>query len=279
MIDDGIEVTISGKQVDRCKYGENKDQKGASLFSTQDGPDHTKDPLAMANFLIQEGSDRSFNNWCDTDRLVATMAHYATARWVNELKVAQIIIGVKHGNPCGAAWCEMDEDFAEAARLMMAGHPLAIFGGSVIMNQKCTKEIAQALLIEGKAQLDTVIAPSFEIDAVNILSRKSGKCRLIVNPALENLHGQCMDTESVIRPVRKGFLDQDAYSSVLNFNDPGLAIYGTPYSKYEEALLFGRSINATSNSNTITLVKGRQKYYVHYYILTLQLLLLLQQYQ
>ncbi len=56
---------IMGELVLTAKYGENASQTPAGLYST--GSD---DPLALDKFKVISGTEPSYNNLCDIDRLL-----------------------------------------------------------------------------------------------------------------------------------------------------------------------------------------------------------------
>ena len=129
------EFRISGRQTLTCKYGENGYQVPASLYSSR-----TEDPLALDKFKVIAGTDPSYNNLCDLDRLIQTVTHIAAAFDINRGKVPFISVGVKHGNPCGAA-ISYDRP-GEVVQKMIMGDSLAIFGGLVMLNFPVDEEIA-----------------------------------------------------------------------------------------------------------------------------------------
>mgnify|MGYP001591162980 FL=1 len=117
---------VIGSRIVSCKYGENAWQTPAYLYSIG-----TQDLLALDKFIVMEGTSPSYNNWVDIDRLLQTATHIAEGYAVNEGVGTAIAVGVKHGNPCGAA---AGPDRGEVFRKMMAGDPLAIFAGLVMAN-------------------------------------------------------------------------------------------------------------------------------------------------
>lgn len=241
---------VTGEQVAKFK-GENGPQSPAILFSTG-----TNDPLALDKFTLIEGAQPSYNNWCDIDRLLQTMTHISAAWELNHGFVPLIAIGVKHGNPCGAA---VDRNFTAVVRCMVLGDSRAIFGGVVMTNFPVTALIADemaAAMPDGKARFDGVVAPAFDDGAAKTLSRVKGKCRLMANSALSRSnHSALLDTASRFRYVRGGYLAQPNYTFLLNFNDPEMRVYGERNSKAEKDLLIAWGVGCVSNSNTITIVK------------------------
>ena len=242
----GKYVGFSGERVATCKYGENAWQAPAHLYST-DSPD----PLALDKFVVIEGASPSYNNWCDIDRLLQTATHIAEAYAVNTVVDSAIAVGVKHGNSCGAA---TGHDQAEVLKKMMAGDPLAIFGGLVMVNFQIDEVLCEALI--GK-MLDGIIAPAFTDGAIALLRRRSDKCRFIVNPALSGLAGN-LDLAPRFRYVRGGFLMQPNYTFFPDFGQGEIVKHGQAKLSQEVDMMLAWAIGSTSNSNTITIVKDGQ---------------------
>ena len=243
---------IIGTKVRDCVYGENRWQSPAALFKTEND-----DPLALHRFQHVEGNLPSFINDRDLGfRELQTITHIAAAMDKNFGHVPHIAVGVKHGNPCGASMGTTPQGTIER---MILGDPRAIFGGMVITNFRITAEIARILRSSGtdaRRILDGVAAPSFDDEAVEILKRKGGKCRLFANHALADINAESLDTADMFVPVRGGFLRQPNYTYVIDLKDPELSKAGFKVPD-ESDLVLGREVGATSNSNTVTLVKDR----------------------
>jgi phosphoribosylaminoimidazolecarboxamide formyltransferase/IMP cyclohydrolase len=155
---------------------------------------------------------------------------------------------------------------AEALRNMVTGDPLAIFGGVVMTTFVITKPLAWILLHHGmpegqRRRLDCICAPGFTPEAQQLLERRGGKCRLITNKKLGHTDdkGPLLPLDAVkrVRYVRGGFLMQPNYTYVLDLEDPELE-RTKHFGSYASArdFLLAWAICATSNSNTVTLVKG-----------------------
>ena len=244
---------LTGFFVRECKYGENGWQTPAALFTRC-----LKDPLALEHFELAAGEPPSYNNLCDLDRLLQTLTHIAAAYDLNGFSIPKIAVGVKHGNPCGAAAARQSQ---MAIKKMVLGDPLAIFGGLVAVNFEVDEKIANLLLTygekSGRRLLDGIIAPSFSKKAIKMLARKKDKCRFLANPALSCLSRNSIDREFRFRYVRGGFLRQPNYSFILNFKDKALEVYGRLSKEQKMDLLLAWAIGSTSNSNTITLIKDQ----------------------
>ena len=242
---------IFGERVLECAYGENAYQKPASLYKNlQREINEKKDMLAISEWQLVAGSPLSYNNICDVDRMMQTMAHIGAGFEKNFAEVPYIAIGAKHGNACGVG---TGDDEIEAIDKMLVGDLRAIFGGSVMLNFSVDEKIADELIHkftpEGvRRLLDVVAAPEFTPEAIDILSRKKGKCRLLVNPAILKAGLASLDNTKRFRYVRGGFLLQPNYTFVPEFKDAtGVEVI--------QDIILAWAIGCTSNSNTITLVK------------------------
>ena len=234
-----------------CEFkGENAPQSPAGLFSVG-----AIDPLALNNFKLVDGSPPSYNNWCDVDRLLQTMTHLATGWMLNYGCVPKIAAAVKHGNVCGAMVNDSDTYISRTIK----GDPRAVFGGLIMTNFRVNEAMASIMAMsmpQGKALFDGVIAPSFSEEAIEVLARKSGKCRIMVNPALQA--GELLlDKAPRFRYVRGGFLQQPNYTYVLDFKDPEMQVYGQRNHQAEKDLLLAWGVGATGNSNTVTITRNQ----------------------
>jgi phosphoribosylaminoimidazolecarboxamide formyltransferase/IMP cyclohydrolase len=235
-------------------YGENPWQKNAGLYMELD----SDDPLGLGKFELVEGNDLSYNNYTDVDRLLQTITHAAAAFEKNNGEVPVIVLGAKHGNLCGAGY---DSDAKKAAEKMLNGDLRAIFGGSVVINTNITKEVAEAIMTykveKGKRILDIVMAPGVDDEAMDLLKRKNGKLRVLVNPALASLGVDSLDKAIRPRYVRGGRLTQDNYTYVIDCASPDVEKHGEePTTEQMDDMQFAWAIGSTSNSNTICIVRG-----------------------
>jgi phosphoribosylaminoimidazolecarboxamide formyltransferase/IMP cyclohydrolase len=250
---------LIGEKVLENKYGENAWQVPAGLYvnRTADKSARYDDPLSLANFKLVAGASPSYNNLADVDRLLQTITHIAAGFDTNFGKVPRIAVGVKHGNPCGAAVAEYPTD---AIKKMLEGDLRAIFGGVVMLNFEVDEDLAEVLLThkmpEGQRRLlDGIIAPSFTAAAIDMLKRKGDKCRFLVNKDLGAVNKTSLDQGTRFRYVRGGFLKQPNYNFILDFAAPDIEVTGTMNSEKQKDLLLAWAIGSTSNSNTVTLVK------------------------
>jgi phosphoribosylaminoimidazolecarboxamide formyltransferase / IMP cyclohydrolase len=247
---------IMGERVDIIPKGENGPQSPAGVYFTEE-----TEILGPRYFHVIEGQPLSYNNWTDINRLLQTMTHVGAAWRQLGWEKPFIAVVVKHGNPCGGA---VGETPGQAIEKAAQGDSLAAFGGSVMTNFHIDARLAEKLVTSGMKdnavqKFDTVIAPGFEAGVKEILERKKGKCRLVVNSNLERCWSD-LDQNMRFRFMTGGFLTEPNYTFVLDLGKAKM--YGGDIRTgwniaFEEDLLLAWAICATSNSNTITIVKNR----------------------
>ncbi len=250
-----------------CAYGENAWQAPARFVPAADGGVEGgvegDDPLALQRFELVEGSAPSYNNLAEIDRQLQTVTHIAAALDVAGLAGvtgAAIACGTKHGNPCGAG---VAADPGTALQRMVTGDTRAIFGGVVMVTfpvDRAAAEILSGYEAPQPRLLDVVLAPSFSDEAVELLARKRGKCRLIANRALGSLGRDSIETAPRRRHVRGGHLEQPNFTFVLDLGAAEIAGGSEPQLSPDRRrdLLLAWAVGSTSNSNTVTLVRDGQ---------------------
>jgi len=247
--------SLIGKQILETLYGENAWQVPGKLYSTENN-----DPLALDKFKILTDMAPSYNNTCDLDRLLQTLTHIVAAFEINKIPAKYFGVAVKHGNCCGAAY---GDDKIEVIKKVVEGDPRAIFGGLAMFNFDFDEREAETLfahLMEKNKRrlLDGIIIPNFSDKALALFRRKKDKCRFITNPALADISKNSLDREKRFRFVRGGFLIQPNYTFILDFSHPEIKIFGKLGDEIKSDLLLAWAVSATSNSNTITLVKDKK---------------------
>ena len=169
------------------RYGENPHQS-AAIYS--DG----KPGIVRAEQL--HGKEMSFNNYTD--------AEWA---WRSALDHAEPCVAIiKHANPCGIA---IGKDIADAYKRAHECDPVSAFGGVVAANRTVTKEMAEPL---STIFTEVVIAPGYEPEAVEILSKKPSIRILVCNDIVTSARE--------LRPVSGGALLQDTDLITAEGDDP-----------------------------------------------------------
>jgi phosphoribosylaminoimidazolecarboxamide formyltransferase/IMP cyclohydrolase len=238
-----------------CAYGENAWQAPAQMVHAE-----TTDPLAIGRFALLEGSAPSYNNLIELDRQLQTITHVAAVFDVAGASPAPAIaLGTKHGNACGAAVAATP---VEATARMLTGDTRAIFGGCVMLSFEVDEAAADTLINHAsptRRLLDVVAAAAFTEEAIELLARKQGKCRILANPALAELSRGSLDIAPRARPVRGGQLEQPNYAFILDLASADIEHFGAPLSDTQrQDLLLAWAVGSTSNSNTVTLVRDGQ---------------------
>ncbi|MEO5608727.1 MAG: bifunctional phosphoribosylaminoimidazolecarboxamide formyltransferase/IMP cyclohydrolase [Ornithinibacter sp.] len=174
------------------RYGENSHQRAALYtngFQPQPG-------LAQATQL--HGKEMSYNNYVDSD---------AAVRAAHDHGDQPTVAVVKHANPCGIA---VGADIAEAHRKAHECDPVSAFGGIIATNRPVTLEMARTV---ADIFTEVVIAPSFDADALEVLTAKKNIRLLECAPPTRG--------GAETRPISGGLLMQqrDAVDAVVQGED------------------------------------------------------------
>jgi len=155
-------------RVSSLRYGENPDQEAA--FYAPAG-----DRKGVAALKQLHGKELSYNNLLDLDGVLLSLAPFAPSA------EAAVCI-VKHTTPCGMA---VAGTLPEAYRAALRTDPVSAFGSVIGVNRPVDAESAAAL---SELFVECIVAPSFEREALEILTRKKN-LRLLVIP-----HGDVPDS-------------------------------------------------------------------------------------
>ncbi len=153
------------------RYGENPHQK-AAFYSGKNALF-----LSISQAKKLQGKELSYNNIVDFDSALMIVSSFK--------RPAAVII--KHSNPCGAA---VGKDITDAFVNAWEGDSLSAFGGIIGLNSMVGRDTALAVSKAGF--IEGVIAPEFEPEALEILTRKknlrvieTGRKRSGVNEKIE----------------------------------------------------------------------------------------------
>jgi phosphoribosylaminoimidazolecarboxamide formyltransferase/IMP cyclohydrolase len=154
---------LSLERSEVLRYGENPHQQ-AALYVDKAAPAG----IAQADQL--HGKAMSYNNFVDADAALRAAFDFS------EPAVAVI----KHANPCGVAIGSADaaDPIAEAHAKAHACDPVSAYGGVIAANRTVTAAMAATV---ADIFTEVVIAPGFEQEAVEILSKKKN-IRLLTLP-------------------------------------------------------------------------------------------------
>jgi phosphoribosylaminoimidazolecarboxamide formyltransferase/IMP cyclohydrolase len=138
------------ERLESLRYGENPHQRAAIYVPAGEAA------AGLAGARKLHGKELSYNNLVDLNAAWEMAAEFE--------RPAAIII--KHSNPAGAA---ENESQAEAYRQALACDPVSAFGSVIAFNRAVEAETATEL---AKLFVECVIAPGFEPQAIETLSRK-----------------------------------------------------------------------------------------------------------
>jgi len=208
------------RRAQSLRYGENPHQD-AALYGQF--PRH---------FQQLHGKELSYNNLIDITGAV---------RLIREFIGADPTLAIlKHTNPCGLG---SGATLAEAWEKAYATDPQAPFGGIIVVNRPLDLPVAQLI---SEIFSEVIIAPSFEPDALALLSKKKN-LRLMVNsetaapaPGLE-----------IRSAVGDSFLLQRADADVVSTADWKIVTKRPPTDAERDALLFGWRVVKHVKSNAI----------------------------
>lgn len=210
-----------GKQL---RYGENPHQKG--IF------------YGDFNKIFDQihGKEISYNNLLDIDAAISLIADF------DETALAIL----KHNNACGMACRPTVKEAWEAA---LAADPVSAFGGIVVTNRTVDKAAAEAI---NTIFFEVIIAPSYDKEALDILSQKKNRIILVLKSAGKAL--QPMQYRSVLN----GMLVQDRNVSIQHATDLQVVTDKAPTASETEDLLFANILVKHTKSNAIVLAKNKQ---------------------
>ena len=165
------------KAITGLRYGENPHQS-ATLYAG------ATPSAGIAGAVQLHGKEMSFNNYTDADAaLRAAFDH-----------TQPCVAIIKHANPCGIA---VGTDITSAHLKAHECDPVSAFGGVIAANRTVTKEMAAQV---AEIFTEVIVAPAFEAEAVEILSKKPSIRVLTV----ENYRQAPLE----LRPISGGLLIQ-----------------------------------------------------------------------
>ncbi|WP_122626809.1 bifunctional phosphoribosylaminoimidazolecarboxamide formyltransferase/IMP cyclohydrolase [Lucifera butyrica] len=220
------------EKVQDLRYGENPHQQ-AAFYRDKYAPAHG---IAYAKQL--HGKELSFNNIVDVEAAYAIAAEF-------EQPAAAII---KHTNPCGTGTgASLDEAYAKAYE----ADSVSAYGGIVGLNRPVDLAVAEKI---GEIFLEAVIAPGYEPEAMQVLTRKKN-IRLLEAPLLTG-SSRMMD----IKRVSGGILLQetDRYDAVQN--EMKVVTKRCPTPDEWEQLLFAWKVVKHVKSNAIVIAGNNQTF-------------------
>lgn len=224
-------LSMTFEKVQSMRYGENPHQ--AAAFYKEVGTN-----AGMLTDIVQlHGKELSFNNINDTHGALELLKEYDEPT----------VVACKHSNPCGVA---SGKDIYEAYTKAYNTDPVSIFGGIVCANRKIDKATAEEI---SKIFLEIVLAPDFDEDALEILTKKKN-IRLL---KLDNIDKKQPETAFDVKKVSGGILVQDIDNKLLD-GDLQVVTDRAPSDKEMDDMLFTWKIVKYTKSNGIAIGKDKQ---------------------
>ena len=215
-----LRVFIDGSKI--MRYGENPHQKGMFFGNFSE------------MFSQLHGKEISYNNLLDIDAAVSLISEF------NDTTFAIL----KHNNACGIASRSTVLESWEAA---LAGDPVSAFGGVLISNAVIDKTTAEEI---NKIFFEVIIAPSYNQDALDILTQK--KNRIILVQHIKN------NSKLQFRSILNGALVQERDLKNETPEDLTQVTIKQVNPNQVDDLLFANKIVKHSKSNAIVLAKNKQ---------------------
>ena len=217
-----FKLSIENKKT--LRYGENPHQTG-QFFGDLD-----------AYFDQVSGKELSYNNLLDVD---------SALQLIKNFDENETVFGIlKHNNACGIA---LGKDVKTAYARAFAADTLSAFGGVLICNKEITLEAAEEM---NSLFFEILIAPSFEKEAVDLLTQKKNRILLIQKKK--------WNESTQVRSLLNGVLVQEYDNKVDVKNDLKTMTKLAPTATQVDDLLFASKVCMQSKSNTIVLAKDGQ---------------------
>ncbi len=216
-------LRVAANNAKVLRYGENPHQKGIFFGEFE------------KMFEQLQGKEISYNNLLDIDAAVNLIADFE-----DEITFAIL----KHNNACGIA---SRKSILEAWKDALAGDPVSAFGGVLITNAVIDQETAEEI---NKIFFEIIIAPDYDLEALEILSQKKNRIILIQK---NEPHKQIQ-----FRSVLNGVLLQDKDRQSETRNDLKNVTEHQASEREQEDMLFANKIVKHTKSNAIVLAKNKQ---------------------
>lgn len=221
------DFSLTFKKHSEMRYGENPHQSAAAYQTPKDRSNN------ILNAKMHQGKKLSYNNIMDADAALACLEEFDQTTCVV----------VKHANPCGVA---IGNDLLDVYSRAFNADSLSAFGGIVALNRICTEDVAKAI---NNVFVEIVLAPSFENNALKILSKKKNLRVLEIGEITKR------ETKLEVRNVDGGILVQENDTSILKREHLNAVTNTVPTEQDLDNMIFGWKVLKHVKSNGILIVK------------------------
>lgn len=222
-------ITITYEKVQDLRYGENPHQKAGFYRRSFSG-------YSLGNAKQLHGKELSYNNIQDANAALEILKEFKKPT----------VVAVKHMNPCGVG---SGENIDEAWKKAYEADKISIFGGIVVTNSCITKKVAEDI---SKLFLEIIIAPSFEREALEIITQKKNIRVLQIDINSEILN------KMKVTSVMDGALIQEFDEMKISKDELVCVTKRKPTDEEIEALMFTWNVVKHVKSNAIVIGKDKQ---------------------
>lgn len=222
-------ITVTYEKVQDLRYGENPHQKAGFYKKSFAG-------YSMGNAKQLHGKELSYNNIQDANAALEILKEFKEPT----------VVAVKHMNPCGVG---SGKNINEAWKKAYEADKTSIFGGIVVSNSCITKMVAEDL---SKLFLEIIIAPSFEKEALDIITQKKNIRVLQIDMESEILN------KMKVTSVMDGALIQEFDEMKVSKDELICVTERKPTDEEIEALIFTWNVVKHVKSNAIVVGKDNQ---------------------
>lgn len=201
------------------RYGENPHQT-AHFFGNKESL-----PIQL------HGKEISYNNLLDIEAAIELISDFSNTT----------VAILKHNNACGCASAKCLKDAWEAA---LGADPVSAFGGVIISNKEVDTDTAAEM---NKIFFEVVIAPSYTVEALEILKQKKNRIILLNRGDLRS--------PNKFRSMLKGVLVQERDSATEEESSLITVTKQSPTPQEVSDLIFANKVVKHSKSNAIVLAK------------------------
>ena len=224
-------LTISGRYMQRLRYGENPHQS-ASYYKSSLNVD------IISASLLHQGKELSYNNLNDFNAAVDVIREFE-----NETRALAVI--VKHSNTCGVA---LKDNAFEAYCAAFECDRSSAFGGVVAFNTKIDKKTARAVC---NIFTEIVIAPSADPGAIEEFSKKKNLRLVTIDKEFLS-----QKNEFQFRQISGGILVQDKDIERVIEADLSTVSRKNPSRREFDDMLFAWKVAKHIKSNAIVFAKN-----------------------
>ncbi len=224
------DLSLTYNKHSAMRYGENPHQSAAAYQYPNDRSNN------ILNAKVHQGKQLSYNNIMDAD---------AALNCLKEFEQTACVV-VKHANPCGVA---IGDELTDVYTRAFNADSLSAFGGIVALNKTCTVAVAEAM---SNVFVEIVLAPSFDDNALSVLSKKKNLRVLEVGEVAPR------ENKLEFRNVDGGVLVQDIDTNVLTLDELKTVTKKVPSDAEMKTMLFGWKVLKHVKSNAILLVKNNE---------------------